>query len=167
MAISVFLYLSRLIMKDKVTRFIDIFYPAFSRIMPLQTYRYAVCGGTNTLLGMLLYIICLNHVFNREIFHFGISAFKPHVAALLVSSTFTLLFGFMLNRFIVFENSVLRGRIQFFRYFLSFFFNLIVNYFLLKMLVEWWGWDPVVSQAITITIIIVISYLTQKHFSFK
>jgi putative flippase GtrA len=78
-----------------------------------------------------------------------------------------LLFGFMLNRFIVFENSVLRGRIQFFRYFLSFFFNLIVNYFLLKMLVEWWGWDPVVSQAITITIIIVISYLTQKHFSFK
>lgn len=154
-------------MKQQITAIIDLCYPLFKKVMPLQTYRYAVCGGTNTLLGMLLYVVSLNYVFNREIFHFGISAFKPHVAALLVSSVFTLLFGFVLNRFIVFPFSKLPARIQFFRYFLSFFTNLIINYFLLKMLVEWAGWDPVLSQAITICIIVAISYLTQKHFSFR
>lgn len=156
-----------LIMKEKVTRFIDFFYPVFNKIMPLQTYRYAVCGGTNTLLGMLLYIVSLNYIFNREIFDFGFSAFKPHIAALFLSSTFTFLFGFILNKYIVFTFSNLPGKTQLFRYFLSFFINLIINYFLLKLLVEVFGWDAVVSQAITIVIIVIISYLTQKHFSFR
>lgn len=154
-------------MKERLTSFIDFFYPVFNRIMPLQTYRYAVCGGTNTLLGMLLYVVSLNYIFNREIFNFGISAFKPHIAALFLSSTFTFLFGFILNKYIVFTVSNLPGKIQLFRYFLSFFINLIINYFLLKLMVEMIGWDAVVSQAITIVIIVIISYLTQKHFSFK
>ncbi|HRO06850.1 MAG TPA: GtrA family protein [Ferruginibacter sp.] len=154
-------------MKEKVTGFIDFFYPPFQRLMPLQTFRYAACGSTNTLLGMLLYVVSLNHIFNREIFHFGISAFKPHMAALFLSSTFTFLFGFVLNKFIVFTSSNLRGHIQLFRYFLSFATNLAINYFLLKLLVEYFLWDPVLSQGITISIIILISYLTQKHFSFR
>ncbi|MEO5967329.1 MAG: GtrA family protein [Ferruginibacter sp.] len=146
---------------------LDFFYPLFRRFMPKQTYRYAACGGTNTLLCFLLYVVSFKYVFNREIFDFGISAFKPHNAALFLSSSFTFFLGFLLNKFIVFTDSNLRGRIQLFRYFLSFSVNLIINYFLLKLFVEILKMDPVLSQVITISIIIVISYLTQKHFSFK
>ncbi|MBS1762172.1 MAG: GtrA family protein, partial [Bacteroidetes bacterium] len=121
--------------------------------MPPQTYRYAVCGGMNTLMGLILYTVSFRHIFNREIFDFGISAFKPHIAALFLSSSFTFSLGFLLNKFIVFTDSYLRGRIQLFRYFLSFMINLIINYFLLKIFVEGLKWDAVLSQVITIVII--------------
>lgn len=150
-----------------INEVLDFFYPIFKKFMPPQTYRYAVCGGMNTLMGLILYTVSFRHIFNREIFDFGISAFKPHIAALFLSSSFTFSLGFLLNKFIVFTDSYLRGRIQLFRYFLSFMINLIINYFLLKILVEGLKWDAVLSQVITIVIIIIISYLTQKHFSFR
>lgn len=146
---------------------LDFFYPLFRKFMPKQTYRYAACGGTNTILGFILYVVSFKYIFDREIFHFGISAFKPHNAALFLSSSFTFFLGFLLNKYIVFTDSNLRGRIQLFRYFLSFAVNLVINYFLLKFFVEFLKMDPVLSQVITIAIIIIISYLTQKHFSFK
>ena len=34
--------------KKWILDFIDFFYPPFSKLMPIQTFRYAVCGGTNT-----------------------------------------------------------------------------------------------------------------------
>lgn len=135
--------------------------------MPLQTFRYAACGGSNTLLGFVLYYIGFEYIFNRENFHFGISAFKPHNAALFFSSAVIFFFGFFLNKYVVFIGSNLRGRIQLFRYFLSFTFNLILNYFMLKWLVEYLHADAILSQVITIVVIISISYITQKHFTFK
>lgn len=135
--------------------------------MPIQTFRYAACGGMNTLMGLLIYALSLRYLFNNKIFHFGISAFKPHNAALFLSSCCVFILGFLLNKYVVFIGSNLRGRIQLFRYFLSFFFNLVVNYFLLKLLVEGLYWDPLLSQVLTTCLIIAISYLTQKHFSFK
>lgn len=135
--------------------------------MPLQTFRYAACGGGNTLLGFALYYIGFEFVFNREDFHFGISAFKPHNAALFFSSAIIFFSGFFLNKYVVFIGSILKGRIQLFRYFLSFTFNLILNYFMLKMLVEFLQMDEIVSQVITIVVIVAVSYLTQKYFTFR
>ncbi len=154
-------------MKSRIASFLDFFYPPFRRIMPLQTFRYAACGGSNTMLGFMLYYIGFEHIFNRENFHFGISALKPHNAALFFSSSIIFFSGFLLNKYVVFIGSNLKGRIQLFRYFLSFAFNLILNYFMLKMLVEIWNVDPIISQVITIVIIIAISYITQKYFTFK
>jgi len=67
----------------------------------------------------------------------------------------------------VFVDSNLRGRIQLFRYFLSFAFNLVINYGLLKLFVEVLDMNALLSQLITTCIVILISYLSQKHFSFK
>jgi len=156
-----------LYMKHQATSVLNFFYPYFRRLMPFQTFRYAVCGGLNTLLGLLLYAISLRYIFNNEIFYFGIAAFKPHNAALFFSSCIVFFVGFALNKYFVFTGSVLKGRIQLFRYFLSFFFNLILNYFLLKLLVEMLHWEPFPSQLLTTILIISVSYLTQKHFSFK
>jgi putative flippase GtrA len=77
------------------------------------------------------------------------------------------LVGFTLNKFLVFADSYLRGRIQLFRYFLSFLFNLTINYFVLKLLVQVFYIEAVLSQVITTVIIIAIGYITQKHFTFK
>lgn len=154
-------------MKQKVTSVLDFFYPPFRKVMPLQTFRYAACGGANTILGLSIYAVSLRYIFNNKIFYFGISAFKPHNAALFLSSCIVFFVGFLLNKYVVFIGSNLKGRIQLFRYFLSFFFNLVINYFLLKLLVEAFHWDPLLSQVLTTCLIIAISYMTQKNFSFK
>ncbi len=135
--------------------------------MPLQTYRYAFCGGANAAFGLLTYFIGYRFLFAGRIFDMGFFAFKPHIAALFLSSTITFIIGFLLNRYVVFTTSYLRGRIQLFRYFLSFAFNLVFNYLMLKLLVEALHMDAVLSQVITIVLVIAISYLTQKHFTFR
>jgi putative flippase GtrA len=54
-----------------------------------------------------------------------------------------------------------------FRYFLSFAFNLLINVALLKLLVEELHMHPLLGQVITIVVVIAISYLTQRHFTFR
>lgn len=135
--------------------------------MPLQTFRYAACGGANTLLGLAVYYVAFHYVFEKENFDAGVMVFTPYIAALFVSFVVTFTVGFLLNKYVVFIGSYLRGRIQLFRYFLSFFLNLIINYGLLKLLVEILQLKPFLAQLIATTVIITISYLTQKHFSFR
>ncbi len=135
--------------------------------MPLQTFRYAACGGANTLFGLAVYFICLNYIFDRENFDAGFIVFKPQNASLFVSSFMNLIVGFLLNKYVVFTASSLRGRVQLFRYFLSFATNLVINYFLLNLFTQHLHIDKFLSQVISVTIVIVVSYFTQKHFSFK
>jgi putative flippase GtrA len=153
--------------KDKLIAFIDFFYPPFRRFMPEQTFRYAACGGANTVLGLTLFKILLVFVFKYENVELGFYTLKPHNAALFVSFFVNFVVGFLLMRYVVFVDSNLRGRIQLFRYGLSFLLNLTLNYFILKVFVEVFGWWPFLSQCLTTVIIVTISYLSQKHFSFK
>jgi len=135
--------------------------------MPEQTFRYAACGGANTVLGLVLFKILLVYVFKFQNVDLGFYTLKPHNAALFISFIVNFIVGFALMKYIVFLDSNLRGRIQFFRYGLAFVFNLALNYFILKVFVEIFGWWPFLSQCITTAIIIIISYLSQKHFSFR
>lgn len=154
-------------MKNNFIKFLDFFYPVFKRIMPLQTFRYAACGGGNTILGLFIYYIGYHFVFDKSIFNIGFLVFKPHMAALFLSGLFSFFIGFVLNKYIVFTESNLQSRIQLFRYFISFSLNIIINYFMLKLLIEGLNWYPFLSQVFTTIIIIIISYLTQKRFTFK
>ena len=153
--------------KDKIIAFIDFFYPPFRKLMPEQTFRYAACGGANTILGLALFKILLVFVFKNENADLGFYTLKPHNAALFISFCVNFAVGFALMKYIVFVDSNLKGRIQVFRYGLSFVINLTLNYFILKAFVEVFGWWPFLSQCLTTVIIVTISYLSQKHFSFK
>ncbi len=153
--------------KKNIISFIDFFYPPFRKFMPEQTFRYAVCGGANTVLGLALFKILLVYVFKFQNVDLGFYTFKPHNAALFISFCVNFLVGFILMKYVVFVDSNLKGRIQLFRYLLSFLLNLTLNYFILKVFVEVFGWWPFLSQCITTVIIVTISYLSQKHFSFK
>ncbi len=154
-------------MKQSVTSFIDFFYPPFKRIMPLLTFRYAVCGGGNTLLALSIFSLGYHFVFDKSNFHFWLLTFKPHSAALFLASIFSFIIGFCLNKYVVFVESNLKGRVQLFRYLLSFAFNLCLNFVMLKVQVELFSWDAVLSQIITTIVVIAISYVTQKYFTFK
>ena len=135
--------------------------------MPEQTFRYAVCGGTNTLAGLLIYYIGFHYIFEKENFDAGIVVFKPHNASLFLAGFCSFSFGFILNKYLVFFDSYLRGRIQLFRYFLSFVINLFINYFILNILVEYLHMEEFLSQVIATVIVIIVSYITQKHFTFR
>jgi putative flippase GtrA len=72
-----------------------------------------------------------------------------------------------MSKYVVFSDSKMKGRIQLFRYFMICLFNLALNYILLKILVERVHVYPVIAQILTTSIVILFSYLAQRHFSFK
>ncbi len=153
--------------KDRIIQLIDFFYPPFRKFIPLQTFRYAACGGTNTLLGLVIYTLTYKYILREQVLDLGFYAFKPHIAALFIAFCINFPLGFLLMKYVVFHDSKVRARTQLFRYFVIFILSLIINYWLLKLLVEVWQVYAVIAQIITTTIIVLFSYLTQKHYSFQ
>jgi putative flippase GtrA len=154
-------------MKNSITHIVDFFYPPFKRFMPLLTFRYAACGGGNTLVGLLVYYVGYHFIFDHQVFEWWIFAFKPHVASLFLAGIVSFILGFLLNKYVVFVESSIRGGVQLFRYALAFLLNLFLNFLLLKFMVEVLTWDAFVSQLITTLFVISLSYIIQKYFTFK
>lgn len=154
-------------MRNQFTAILDLFFPIFRKFMPLETFRYAACGGLNTIVGLSAYFISYRYIFSGTVVELPFYTFKPHVAALIVSACVSFCLGFVLNKYIVFTGSVLRGRIQLIRYLLTFLFNIILNYFMLKLLVEYLLWDAVYGQLTTTIFVVLVGYLSQKYFSFR
>ena len=154
----------------RLTRIIDIFYlPPLRRLVPLQTFRYAVCGGANMGFDLLLYFILYNFVLDKEgVVHLGdFVAVSSYNAAWMIVFPITFLTGFWMNRHIAFHSSPLRGRVQLFRYLLSVCGSILHNYACLKLFVEVCGFYPTPSKAVTTAVTIVYSYVMQKYFSFR
>ena len=153
--------------RDFLLPVIDFFYPPFRRFMNLQTFRYAASGGGNTLLGFIIYYISYTHLLKERQLDFGFYAFKGHVAALFISFCITFPIGFFMSKYVVFSDSQMKGKVQLIRYFMICLFNLALNYILLKILVENAHIYPVFAQVLTTSIVVLFSYLAQRHFSFK
>jgi putative flippase GtrA len=153
--------------RDFILPIIDFFYPPFRRLMNLQTFRYAASGGGNVLLGFTVYFISYKYLLQERQLDLGFYAFKAHVAALFISFCVTFPIGFFMSKYIVFNDSVMKGKVQLFRYLMVCLFNLALNYILLKILVERAHVYPVFAQILTTSIVVLFSYLAQRHFSFK
>jgi len=153
--------------RDLILPIIDFFYPPFRPFMNLQTFRYAASGGANTLLGFTIYFISYEFILHKKALDFSFYAFKAHSAALFISFCVTFPIGFFMSKYVVFSDSTMKGRVQLFRYFMICMFNLALNFILLKILVEKAHIYPVAAQILTTAIVILFSYLAQRHFSFK
>lgn len=153
--------------RGTILNFVDFFYPLFKKYLPLQTYRYAACGGMNTLLDICLFTIGYNFIFQKQNVALGIVTLSPHIASFLLSFCITFPTGFYLSRYVIFQESILRGRIQLFRYFLVVMGCLLLNYIFLKLFVDHFGWYPTPSKIITTVFVVIFSYLSQTYFSFK
>src|SRR5580704_14700862 len=97
-------------LKKTIISFIDFFYPPFSKVMPLQTFRYAACGGGNTLLDILIFSITYNFILHRQELNLGFMSLKPWSASQFISFCISFPTGFFLMRNIVFTQSTLHGR---------------------------------------------------------
>lgn len=135
--------------------------------MPLQTFRYAACGGANTLLDIFLFNKFQHSFAKIGVIHVAYFAMKPHIAALIAAFFITFPVGFYLNRYVVFTESNVRGRIQLVRYFSLVMACMALNYMFIKFFVEQLHIEPTLSKVFTSVIVIAFSYLSQKHFTFK
>ena len=70
-------------------------------------------------------------------------------------------------KYVVFIESSIRGHVQLMRYFFVFVSNLFLNYLLLEVLVVKMNVNAILAQVISTIFVIVISYMLQRHFTFK
>jgi putative flippase GtrA len=153
--------------RDLIIRTVDWFYFPFVQFIPREIFRYAVTGGMNTMLDLLLYFIFYRYILNMQIVDLGFVAISAHIAAFMMVFPITFLSGFILAKYVTFSASELCGRIQLFRYGITVFGAIILNYIFLKLFVEYFGWYATLSKGVTTIIVVLYSYISQRYFSFK
>jgi len=146
---------------------IDFFYTPFQKLVPIETFRYAATGGFNTILDISLYFIFYNFILDKQVIDLQIVSISPHIAAFLIVFPITFFTGFLFARYITFTNSEVRGRIQLIRYMISVSGSIFLNYFFIKLLVEFGGLWPTLAKIITTVIVVIYSYFVQKFYTFK
>lgn len=150
-----------------ILQVVDLFYPMFKKMIPLQTYRYAACGGFNTALDITLFFISYNFIFCKQTLHLPHIAISAHIAAFLAAFVVTFPTGFYLSRYVVFQETSVAKRKQLSKYFLVVLGCFFLNYGFLKLFVEVFGWYPTLSKIITTFFVVAFSYFSQKNFTFK
>lgn len=155
--------LSELIIKG-----VDLFYlRPVAALVPLQTYRYAVCGGANMVLDAVWYFVIYHFIVAERFFDLGVVVISPHIASMCLVFPITFFNGFWLNRHVAFRHSPLSGVEQLFRYALSIGGSLLLTYLGLKFFVEVCHFWPTPSKLLTTVITVIYSFLAAKYFTFR
>jgi putative flippase GtrA len=128
-----------------------------------------IAAQTSINLGFVFFKVGYNKVANTDVLlmQSDIISFKVHSFALSCSSTVVFFVGFLLNKYVVFTGSNLKGRVQLFRYLLSAISSFCINYFLLNALVLYLHFHPVLAQIIVTVVVVTISFFMQQYFTFK
>lgn len=154
-------------LKDQIIEVIDWFHQPFKKYIPEETFRYAVCGGSNTVLDIFLFFITYNYILHKEIIHLRFFSISPHIGAFMLVFPITFTTGFLLSKYITFAESEIKGRIQLFRYILTVMVCIVLNYIFLKVFVDYFGLYPTVAKIFTTGVVVLYSYFSQKYFTFK
>jgi putative flippase GtrA len=153
--------------RNIILSIIDFFHKPFSRWIDLRTFRYLACGGSNTVLDILIYFISYNFVLHKMPVHVIGITIAPHIAAFMMSFSISFPLGFALSKYVVFTESNLKGRVQLFRYAVLVCMCILLNYVFLKLFVEYFHFFPTPSKALTTAIVAIFSYISQRNFTFK
>jgi putative flippase GtrA len=165
--------------KHTILKVIDFFYPLAQRWVPIQTFRYIACGGGVTVLGLFVFFVSYNFLLPpyiqtrmvdghlEELIPIAGITVNRYIAAYIISFCVGFPVGFFLSKFVVFQQSHLKGRVQLFRYATLQFLNILLNYYLLHFFVGWCGFWATPSQTLTTGLIAVFSYFFQRHISFR
>jgi putative flippase GtrA len=145
----------------------DLMHRPFPRYIPLETFRYGATGGVNTALDIFLYFVCYNFVLKKQMLTIAGVTVSPHIAAFLLVFPITFSTGFLLAKYVTFTTSMFRGRKQLFRYGVTVSGSILINYLMIKFLVEILYIYPTPSKTITTVVVVLYSYLMQRYFSFQ
>ncbi len=153
--------------RNIILKTVDFFYPPFRKFIPLQTFRYAACGGANLLFDITVFALSYNFIYHKQNVDLRFYILKAPTASLLTASFFSFFTGFYLSRYVVFSQSALRRRTQLIRYFLIVLVCFYLNYILLWFFIKFLGWYPTPSKIVTTVFVVTFSYVSQTYFSFR
>ena len=151
----------------RISMLIDFFYPPFHKSMTIQFFRYGFTGAANVGFSLLMYFLVYNFVLRKQVLPLGFFTFSSHIGSLLIIFPFSNFIGFLLQKYVTFTESDLRGHVQLYRYFIIVIVNLGINALVLKILVDGFGFWVTPSQVIATFFCILISYFSQKKYTFK
>lgn len=151
----------------KITASVDFFYPPFRNYMSLRLFRYAVTGAANLVFDWVLYFLTFHFLLQKQMLHVGPVTFSSHIAALLLVFPVTFTSGFLLQKYVTFSASEIKGRVQIVRYLSVVMANLLINYLGLKLLVDFMFLYPTPSKMLVTFLTVVFSYMSQKKFTFR
>ncbi|WP_069658741.1 GtrA family protein [Arcticibacter eurypsychrophilus] len=154
-------------MRKAVLTCIDFFFPPFSKWISRDTFRYLATGGFTFATGIVVYYLAYNYILEQKDIRLSKLLVTAPIAALAIESIVTFLIGFFLNKYLIFTDSKLKGRIQLFRYGSIVGTNLILNYAFMKLMVEAFAFYPTIAKILTSIILAIFSYFSQRHFTFK
>lgn len=154
-------------LKQSLIKFIDFFYPPFSWLMPIKTFRYGFTGGSNAFLNLVIFYLCNKYVYEPGLLHFAGIAVNSYIAADLTAMCISFPIGFLLNKYIVFEDSTGRSSKQLFLYGALTLTNIGLHYALLRLFVGYLGYWATPSEALIIVLLAGGSYLFQTYVTFR
>ena len=150
-----------------ITKAIDLFYVyPLSKMFSRRVFRYAACGAANMALDTLWYFIIYNFIVCKRYVDFGIVVISPHILSLIIVFPITFFTGFWLNRNVAFSVTHISGRRQLARYLLTVAGSILLNYVMMKLLVEGAGVWATPSKMITTLVCAVYSYLVGRYYTF-
>lgn len=121
-----------------------------------QEVRFVVVGAYNTAIGLALYLLL-----------FGLLEHRFHYMLLLtVNYILGTLNGYLAYKLLVFRSSsgYLAEYVRFNAVHLA---GIVINYIALPVLVEVVHLTPFLAQGIIVAVLIVMSYVLHKHFTFR
>jgi len=153
---------------ELITKILDTFYIAPLRtLVPLQIYRYGVCGAANMVLDSIWYFVIYHFIVCKRFIDLGFVVVSPHIASLVLVFPITFFTGFWLNRNVAFRSSAVKSTTQMMRYALTVAGSVILNYACMKFFVETCGFWATPSKTLTTAITAVYSFLAAKYFTFR
>jgi hypothetical protein len=139
----------------------------FFKFIPEQSFLYMACGGINLVFDMALFFVAYHFIFYKQNFKTPFFTFSPHIAALFFSFIISTGTGFFMSRYVVWTNSIVRGRRQMINYLSVVALCVAMNTGFLKLFVEVFQLRLFAARMITAAIVITTSYFLQRNYAFK
>ena len=146
---------------------IDFFYPPFKKYVSQQFFRYGVSGAMNLGFSLVSFFVIYQFIIQKRMLHLGLVTLSGHTATVIINFALTTFTGFLLQKYVTFTSSELRGRKQLVRYVEVATMNLLINYLGMKLLFEVIGIYPSISNAIIAVFTTFLSYFLQKKYTFR
>lgn len=150
-----------------ITALVDFFYPPFRKYLSLRLFRYAVTGAANLVFDWVLFFMTYHYILQKNMLHIGPITFSSHIASMLLVFPITFTSGFLLQKYVTFSASEIKGRVQLIRYMSVVVANLLINYLGLKLLVDFVHIFATPSKMIITVITVIFSYMSQKKYTFR
>lgn len=150
----------------KIAQIIDFFYPPFKKFVSPQIFRYAASGSLTLVISWFTFFILYQFVIQKQNINLFLITLSGYTATLVVNFIITLFVGFMLQKYVTFTASELKGRRQLIRYVQVSLLNLLINYVGIKFLWEILHIFPSIANVLVSLFVTVVSYLLQTKYTF-